>query len=93
MGDVLTERRSWNHDRLEAVRSEVAGSEHAGACVYVTGSFARGEASAFSDLDLFIVSADGDEGLCELDAICLTLLRGTIVGNLDGRPRCDPRGS
>jgi hypothetical protein len=41
-------------------------------CVYVTGSFGRGEASPFSDLDLFIVrrSIDGKH-LTNLDEICI----------------------
>lgn len=43
-------------------------------CVYLTGSFARGEASLHSDLDLFIVGQTDDEGrrlLSNLDEICL----------------------
>lgn len=38
---------------------------------YLTGSFARGEASEHSDLDLFIVGRDVGERLNPLDAICM----------------------
>ena len=50
------------------------------ACVYMTGSFGRGEASKYSDLDLFIVgrgngkpTRDGKPGseLSRLDEICI----------------------
>jgi predicted nucleotidyltransferase len=44
------------------------------ACVYATGSFGRGEASKFSDLDLFIVGrgAKNSRELSRLTEICVT---------------------
>lgn len=80
MADVLADRRAGSGNRLDAVRARVPQwLDLEGGCVYVTGSFARGEASEFSDLDLFIVSAHEAPRLSELDAICLKadLIRAT----------------
>lgn len=63
------------HDRLAAAE-KVAGER---ACVYVTGSFGREEASQHSDLDLFIVGRTDDpqgqatkrRALSRLDEICV----------------------
>jgi hypothetical protein len=56
---ALSERRSQTSQRISQLQTklEVAAGITAGkACVYATGSYGRGEASTFSDLDLFIVS-------------------------------------
>jgi predicted nucleotidyltransferase len=56
---LLSERRARASERLGALRSEldaVADRARGRACVYVTGSYGRGEASEHSDLDLFVVS-------------------------------------
>lgn len=61
MSDIA-KRRVTSRSRLVEVQRELGESEALAAgkaCVYATGSFARGEASQFSDLDLFIV------GKCE----------------------------
>lgn len=80
MGDVLKARRATNQQRLDKLRSGLAAAEEmAGdaACVYVTGSFGRGEASDHSDLDAFIVGKSVEEGglkrraLSRLDEICI----------------------
>lgn len=58
MGVILESRRERTSQRLEALKAELPVSRHLAegkACVYATGSFARGEASKQSDLDLFIV--------------------------------------
>jgi predicted nucleotidyltransferase len=58
MGDLLTERRKSTSARIATLREALADAEklcHGKACVYVTGSFGRGEATEHSDLDLFIV--------------------------------------
>lgn len=58
MGE-LSDRRSQTMKRIETLReklSEAEGIAVGKACVYATGSFGRCEASAYSDLDLFIVS-------------------------------------
>ena len=69
---VLHERRRQTKDRLGIIRRKLKSSEKIAAgkaCVYATGSFGRGEASSYSDLDLFIVGKkngnpgpDGKEG-------------------------------
>jgi predicted nucleotidyltransferase len=56
--DELQTRRVFSHERIDEIRSKLSDSEkrvEGKACVYVTGSFGRGEASGHSDLDLFIV--------------------------------------
>jgi predicted nucleotidyltransferase len=70
--DELSNRRLQTEARLKTLREKLKAAEEiaaAKACVYATGSFGRGEASEFSDLDLFIVgkkigkpSLDGKEG-------------------------------
>jgi hypothetical protein len=73
---VLDKRRKLTKDRfgqLQALLSDAATLIDGKACVYATGSFARGEASEFSDLDLFIVGLGTKEDrlLKRLDEICL----------------------
>jgi len=82
MGE-LAERRLQTRGRLAQLREELKEAEELAdgkACVYATGSFGRCEASAHSDLDLFIlgkrngkVGPDGMEGslLRGLDEICI----------------------
>jgi predicted nucleotidyltransferase len=58
MGKVLETRRNKTKHRFEQLQTELrlAGERVAKkACVYATGSFGRGEASDYSDLDIFIV--------------------------------------
>jgi len=58
MGDYLASRRDATDARLERLRQDLQAAQTIAsdrACVYLTGSFARGEASAHSDLDLFIM--------------------------------------
>jgi predicted nucleotidyltransferase len=73
---VLDKRRKLTTDRLAELRTSLGDASTlrvANACVYATGSFARGEASEFSDLDLFIVGLGTKENrlLNRLDEICL----------------------
>lgn len=56
--DELTKRRTRTADRITELRKKLINADAIvadKACVYATGSFGRGEASDFSDLDLFIV--------------------------------------
>src|SRR5207244_3485155 len=56
MASILESRRAESDRRLTALRkslSKATKREEGRACVYLTGSFARGEASPHSDLDLF----------------------------------------
>jgi len=58
MGELLEQRRTQTADRIKLLQAEVSRAEQlcrGAACVYVTGSFGRREASTHSDLDLFIV--------------------------------------
>jgi hypothetical protein len=80
----LVERRALATEKLETLRARLTDAEKLArrkACVYVTGSFGRNEASAHSDLDLFILGQGRgkqkqqnlrDSKLSNLDAICLT---------------------
>jgi predicted nucleotidyltransferase len=74
MPKLLSARRQYVDSRLVDLRGQLkqaAALVTAKGCVYVTGSFARGEASQHSDLDLFIVgdAADGQRRLSGLDEI------------------------
>jgi predicted nucleotidyltransferase len=54
----LSERRVLTVKKIEHLRSRLAAADKLvrhNACVYMTGSFGRGEASGYSDLDLFIL--------------------------------------
>jgi len=75
---ALESRRRYSQSRLESLRAELdeCGTERrvdGRACVYLTGSFGRGEASPYSDVDLFLVGLGaGDERkLSRLDEICV----------------------
>ena len=76
MGTILSERRNETDRRLASLKQHLGEAEvlcGAKACVYATGSFARGEAHATSDLDLFIVGQGTHErrDLSHLDEIRL----------------------
>lgn len=90
MSDVLAARREASNHRFEKARDALAHLEEKSgnhACVYVTGSFARSEASEHSDLDLFIVGDVGekpkDRSLTQLDEICLKANLITMTRHLD----------
>lgn len=58
MGAFLDERRKQAKSTLQRLIARLERGDQLtgdGACIYVTGSFGRGEASRHSDLDLFIV--------------------------------------
>ncbi|SRR6266508_1594493 len=65
MADLLTERRDYSLERLQAFRERVAAigsiTDAPSLCIYATGSFGRLEASKFSDLDLFFVLKGSSE--------------------------------
>lgn len=76
MARILERRRTDTSSRLDEIKRNLTNSSELAsgkACVYATGSFGRGEASPFSDLDLFIVSkSKGRERyLKRLDEICI----------------------
>jgi len=55
----LTERRDFSQSRMREFRRRLQGltelAELQGICIYATGSYARGEASEHSDIDLFFL--------------------------------------
>jgi predicted nucleotidyltransferase len=76
MGEVLAARRSEARSRLANLQTrlqDAARRAEGRACVYITGSFGRGEASKHSDLDLFIVGLGDRENraLPRLEEICI----------------------
>jgi predicted nucleotidyltransferase len=76
LGDLLNRRREQTLVRFAELRDNLTQADgicRGKACVYATGSFARGEASQHSDLDLFIVGQgrDGKRSLGRLDEILL----------------------
>jgi predicted nucleotidyltransferase len=80
VGGILDERRLQSQRRLEDLKNLLADAQRAAdgkACIYATGSFARGEASAHSDLDLFIVGRNkvvkgrSERLLSRLDETCI----------------------
>ncbi len=81
MGDLLDRRRTKTDERIEELRAELEEAEKliiAKACVYMTGSFGRGEASGYSDLDLFIAGKDED-GKPHLKGLDETLLKASLI--------------
>jgi predicted nucleotidyltransferase len=76
MGEILEYRRDRTQSRLKEFRSRLVETEELTrdkACVYLTGSFGRGEAGDGSDLDLFIACGCTQEkpDLRRLDEICV----------------------
>lgn len=76
MGE-LSDRRRHTAVKLEELKHDLNLTNDTfknRACVYLTGSYGRGEASQFSDLDLFILGRPAVKGprlLNSLDEICL----------------------
>lgn len=73
---ILHARRELTDSRTEQLRGALVDAEQiagSSACVYVTGSFGRREASSHSDLDLFIVGGEREKrnSFSNLNAICL----------------------
>ena len=55
MGAILDSRRVYTKSRIGELQGRLHGAQQicgADACAYMTGSFARGEATEHSDLDL-----------------------------------------
>ncbi len=84
MGETLERRRKETDERIAKLRLELKEAEKLCsnlACVYMTGSFSRGEANRYSDLDLFIVgkTANDKRSLGGLDEILIKagLVRAT----------------
>lgn len=99
----LAERREYTQNRIQQLRAELDSAAtllDSKACVYATGSFGRGEASRYSDLDLFILGKNqgsereskGESLLSRLDETCVKadLIRATrklSIRDFDGDGR------
>lgn len=76
MADLIQRRRQETDERLSKIKISLGDAARLAedkACVYATGSFGRGEAGQYSDLDLFIVgrTENGRRALSNLDEICI----------------------
>ena len=76
MSGLLQERREFSKRRLDEFKSALTETESRigdNGCIYVTGSFARGEASEHSDLDLFLLSEKqgGNRRISNIDEILI----------------------
>jgi len=76
VGKVLDERRATTAERIRQLQQRLTVAEKLcgeKVCVYATGSFGRGEASRYSDLDVFIVGEGTPEepALAPLDEILI----------------------
>jgi predicted nucleotidyltransferase len=87
---ALIERRWAETNRrfseIQTLLKESAKIARGKGCIYVTGSFGRGEASQFSDLDLFILGKtlrDGKRALGKLDEICIKADLVNAIRQLD----------
>jgi predicted nucleotidyltransferase len=79
---VFDERAELSKQVLKDFRTALqeTGAEAKNACVYATGSVARGEASGDSDLDVFILdTADEARGQIALSNIDSALLRADVI--------------
>ena len=75
---VLKERRDFSEKRLGEIRAEIAKISDLlhvpDVCLYATGSYARGEASNWSDLDVFFVT-----NAEKCPKIPMTLISGDLI--------------
>lgn len=81
LGTLLEERRAKTTERIKELQDKLTiakGFCTDEVCVYATGSFARGEASAFSDLDLFIVG-EGTPEKPALDPLNEILIKADLI--------------
>lgn len=82
MGKVIDGRRQFSDERFQLLRNsldkaeEICGDK---ACVYATGSFGRREASAHSDIDLFIVSSSDYDDEKKIDRSRLSKLNEILL--------------
>jgi len=81
VGAILERRRRETEERIANLRLELKDAEalcSKTACVYMTGSFSRGEANRRSDLDLFIVGKDAG-GKRTLGGLNETLIKSDLI--------------
>lgn len=81
MGEALEKRRSKTAERINELKTRLVDAEQLcgdKACVFATGSFGRGEASQYSDLDVFIVG-DGTLEKPALDPLDQILIKADLI--------------
>lgn len=79
---ILNLRRTRTEQRIQELKIELQNSNKIVcdvACVYMTGSFGRLEASEHSDLDLFIASKGDKEGTPLLSKLDEVLLKADLI--------------
>ena len=79
--DLFQKRKNKAKSRLSKFQQKLKQSPNLAkskACVYLTGSFGRGEASDYSDLDLFIVGL-GTKRKPELTRLDEILIEGELI--------------
>jgi hypothetical protein len=75
--ELFRSRKAFSKGKLTALRAGLAESQPVSSlselCIYATGSYGRGEASDYSDVDLFFVQAGSQESnaISRLDMIKL----------------------
>jgi predicted nucleotidyltransferase len=81
VGEYLNQRRESAARRLQTLKEQLGEQPDAlgVACVYVTGSFGRGEAGTHSDIDLFIAGAADDDGDRRFSALNETCLKADLI--------------
>jgi predicted nucleotidyltransferase len=82
VGALLNKRRHETTKRFEELKKHLTEAERLCgkiACVYVTGSYGRNEASSHSDLDLFIVGAAGTNGRAELGNLDEIMVKADLI--------------
>jgi predicted nucleotidyltransferase len=81
VGEALEKRRSNTVERIKQLKARLVEAEQLcgdKACVFATGSFGRGEASEYSDLDVFIVG-DGKRQKPALDPLDEILIKADLI--------------
>lgn len=81
MGELLDRRRSQTVKRTQELQGQLTDAEKLvadRACVYMTGSFGRGEAGEHCDLDLFIAGRD-DNNEPLLQNLDETLVKADLI--------------
>jgi predicted nucleotidyltransferase len=81
----IKDRNKYSNGRLDGLKKKIADSKiinkyKGQLCIYATGSYARKEASEFSDLDLFFIVYEGD--ISNLDKILIKAELITLMRNL-----------
>ena len=79
---VLDDRRRSTKERLDALQGQLGRASEVlqgKACVYLTGSVARGEAGKNSDLDLFIVGLEDDKGQRQLTKLDEIIVKADLI--------------